>query len=1215
MKRTRMRVFSMLLALLMLLSLLPVSAFAVEPGNEPEEAYVAKIGDVGYATLDAAVEAAADGATIELLSDCTLTKQFTKGLTFTGKGKITFETGRWDYTAEKTLTFDGSGVVFDFTSTANEWLQMCLGGTLNVKNGATVIFRFDSKFISGSTPNCAIYMNSGSAINVENGSLFQIFGQNTMGVIGQGIQLDSPGTANITVKGESTFLIDGTNRGYVASPVIYVENSTFNIRNCTNNASNGGQFTAINSTINYLNNRGHGLSTSNATIENSVMKLMDNGYCGFANTGELSIDGNSEVYITGNGWNNLTGQAALRQGGNGVVKTGAILYVYDNYCTGIYVNKTTGNLTIESGVDLDVVCNGKLTESGNRLTTTGGGIWNVGTMAIPADVVLYNNHAGTAGDDIYNTGTITFGEVGSDWYLDGEPDCTDKIDGWYLDGGAYSRWEAHEKPIFAYEYTEFADGTSTVAGEIALKAAHGLIPVDSTTDWDISKSKTATNLNSSYESDVTLSLPAAEDNLVSDVVFVLDESSCSEPVKKEVAEMLDALYTQVSDTNATIKIGAVQFRGEVTELPLTELTESTKDTVTQFMSTRPEVGGSNMSAGLLAGEKMLDSDTSVASDRKYLILVSDGITYIWDDETTDEQENYGVNFANADVPDAPMLASPDGWDTKHGNGYVPEDWENHMASVNTLMGVTIAERASLYERGENATVNKPFVAYSEKNNYASTVDIALYKSYEAYQRIAGKYQTYAVMAGEKDDINTFPFGPSFMSYLADGKTVTFDDIQKEIYYLLDAGSKVVDVIGSGTDDKGNAYNFDFVNDIAHLTLTVGGVELGKTEILVSDIDPEMSVGRNEYETAAYGFYDKEDETQQYQFVLHYFAKGQDGASDECFVWDINVPVTKFAPVQLTYGVKLTNPQSAAGTYGEYDADGSANKAALYTNNSATLYPVDSNGAQGQPELFNKPTVSYTVSTYIPPVTPVGPNITPALNKTDHKMYIVGYPEDYRTGEYTEDTSLWPVKPEMNITRAEVATIFFRLLEDEVRDSNLVSYNDFPDVQYGEWYNTAISTMVALDIVSGYPDGTFKPDQYITRAELATISARFSEVVYNGGNPFTDIPDDHWAAGFISLSAYLGWVSGYPDGTFKPDQYITRAETMSLINRVLDRVPETPADLHGDMHFWPDNANPDAWYYIAVQEATCSHNYVRNAPVPAETWTSLAPNPDWFKYKY
>lgn len=467
--------------------------------------------------------------------------------------------------------------------------------------------------------------------------------------------------------------------------------------------------------------------------------------------------------------------------------------------------------------------------------------------------------------------------------------------------------------------------------------------------WDISKSKTATNLDANYESKVTLSLPSAEEQLETDVVFVLDESSCSDQVKGAVATMLENLYQQIEDTNAAIKIGAVQFRGEVTKLPLTVLTETTKDTVATFMAERPATGGSNMNAGLLAGEKMLDDDKSVENNRKYLILVSDGITYIWDNETTSEQENYGINFANGDTPDKPMLASPDGWDVKYHRGYCPTNWSDLLKQIEGLLVKTVNEKASKYVRGVDISSEK-FVNYSEKDNYASTVEIALYKSYVAYKSIAAKYNTYAVTAGEQSDMECYPFGPSFMNYLAGGKMVDFSEIRNDILYLVGAGSTVTDRMGKTAD-----YDFDFINSAANLSLKVG-----KTAYAVSAKTDSL----NEHEMARYLFTSDgvvAANQAEAPFVLHYYAKGTDGASDECFVWDINVPVSNFAPVQLTYAVKLTNPKTAPGTYGTYDKDGSNNYEGLYTNNSAALLPVNSNNIEGEKEYFNKPTVSYTVS--------------------------------------------------------------------------------------------------------------------------------------------------------------------------------------------------------------------------------------------------------------
>ena len=278
---------------------------------------------------------------------------------------------------------------------------------------------------------------------------------------------------------------------------------------------------------------------------------------------------------------------------------------------------------------------------------------------------------------------------------------------------------------------------------------------------------------------------------------------------------------------------------------------------------------------------------------------------------------------------------------------------------------------------------------------------------------------------------TYPWGPSFMDVLAGGKNVSFDSIKNDIYYLLDADSYVVDEIGDDTYNGAN-YDFDFVNDAASLILTVGGNQY--TATAVTD-------GLEEGETARYSFtYDGVNATNgaAAPFVLRYFQDGTiyDGSEyDECFVWEINVPVSNFAPVQLTYTVKLTDPQTASGTYGQYDEDGEdTTSTGLYTNNSATLYPVDSNGYDHVPEAFAKPTVSYTVggsSSGGGGGNPSEPSIRPDepddLNTEDHYAYIIGYPIDYRTGEPTDDKSVWPVQPQGNITRAEAATMVNRTL--------------------------------------------------------------------------------------------------------------------------------------------------------------------------------------------
>lgn len=221
-----------------------------------------------------------------------------------------------------------------------------------------------------------------------------------------------------------------------------------------------------------------------------------------------------------------------------------------------------------------------------------------------------------------------------------------------------------------------------------------------------------------------------------------------------------------------------------------------------------------------------------------------------------------------------------------------------------------------------------------------------------------------------------------------------------------------------------------------------------------------------------------------------------------------------------------------------------------------------------------------------------------LNTDDHFAYIIGYPDG-------------TVQPNGQITRAEATTIFFRLLTEESRSANLTKTNGYTDVASDAWYNTAVSTMTKAGIVDGYPDGTFRPDAPITRAEMAKIISLFAKLDKSESR-FSDIAG-HWAEAYIKLAAGNGWIVGYPDGTFGPQRNITRAETATMINRVLDRVPYEESHLlsRGVMQIWPD-ANPGDWFYLAMQEATNSHDYERNAKWAAadEQWTALRETRDW-----
>lgn len=305
----------------------------------------------------------------------------------------------------------------------------------------------------------------------------------------------------------------------------------------------------------------------------------------------------------------------------------------------------------------------------------------------------------------------------------------------------------------------------------------------------------------------------------------------------------------------------------------------------------------------------------------------------------------------------------------------------------------------------------------------------------------------------------------------------------------------------------------------------------------------------------------------------------------------------------TYSFELTEEdgQRTGVTY-----DDSTYKVYVYVKREGDKLVVGSFNIYKDYKLFDGNTITFhnTIDTgkddYYPIIIPTIINKdTGMLNKTDHFAYVIGYPDG-------------TVHPNGQITRAEVATIFFRLLRDEVRDGAFTTSNSYSDVAYGKWYNNPISTMSALGIITGYPDGTFKPNKPITRAEFAAIAARFDETQSGKSATFSDVIG-HWAAKEIGIAYYNDWIKGYPDGTFKPDQNITRAEAMTLINRVLERKPESPADLLTNMNKWTDNMDTSKWYYLDVQEATNSHGYTRKT-FNYELWRQMLPDPDWSRYE-
>ncbi|WP_428222280.1 S-layer homology domain-containing protein, partial [Flintibacter sp.] len=666
------------------------------------------------------------------------------------------------------------------------------------------------------------------------------------------------------------------------------------------------------------------------------------------------------------------------------------------------------------------------------------------------------------------------------------------------EGHTFNGWKTGNK-------TYQADDTFFVTGNVALTAqwTENVVPTPDP-NWDVSRSKTAENLvkqnDGSYTSEVTLSLPSAQEQLVSDVVFVLDKST-STKVEAEMMSMLNALNQQVKGEGAVVNVGVVIFNKEAHRvLELTQLNDANMSSIRAAIETEIS-SGTNTHAGLLAGKAMLDGDSSVEANRKYLVFVSDGITYMYNEEPTVTAWSFFADAWNT-------WAGPDNWNSKYGSNVAPEDWDAWMTDIENK----VASQGTTYEYFYGGTATQATPQNNWQTAYANSIDKALYLTYQTYQDVeeAG-YNCYAMQATSNA---SYDWASSFMDYLSDGKQVSFDAIQNDIYYLLSAGSKVVDVIGN---------DFDFVNDASNLTMKVGNTPLDAVLIKARD-----------GATATYAFdaANSSKDGQDYPYVVSYYQNGKDG-SGECFVWEINVDVSNFAPVQLIYKVKLVDAPTDPGTY------------ELPTNESATLYPKDSNGLPGKKQEFEKPTVSYTdeeedgggtpgtTNNYtLHYVTNGGNHLSPETKSYKWTKDYEDLPTPVRNG-YTFEGWYWdlrltkPVTGDVDVNKTTV-TLYAKWSEKIGPDDTGVS----------DWLETDDHNAY----LTGYPDSTFRADRNMTRAEVAQMFyALLLDKNVTITKSFSDVPDDAWYATAVKTLASLGMMDGYPDGTFRPDEPITRAE--------------------------------------------------------------------------
>ena len=910
-------------------------------------------------------------------------------------------------------------------------------------------------------------------------------------------------------------------------------------------------------------------------------------------------------------------------------------------------------------------------------------------------------------------------------------------------------------------------------------------------DWNINVSKTATELKKDvkgdYKTNVTLSVPGVEENLATDVLLVLDSSKCSKDMLLATVNLLDDLAKQ-AENGANIKVGIVMFKGNAvpfktfdSEKSIKEIRDElnslvvendpkgdlTKGNVKAYIAkTCPTImnSGTNIPAGLQLAKNMLAADTSVADSRKYMVFVSDGNTYLFCHENAD---GTGYDYTKAWSRTGPTtkqlggIAEYENWDRdseamaqfNYAKG-TSHDWTNYIAAVkanNDRFTKYDYEVAVAGEIPEGA----PVIPETDTNRVVNS-DVSRYQTATLYKELISKYNCYYCALPEGGYILARPMLCDLTpaDHLIDGTNIDtniFSGITKDMFFAVGAGSTIEDTIGK-----------DFTLDTESIKLTVG-----KTEYVAAKTDSVEG-------TIKYNFSKTSDADQTFSLVYT--------VNSKTFTLNIGEDISYAAPVQLSYTLKLTTPETKPGTYGQLDLKGDGyidgkdtetkvdTDKALYTNEKATLTPVDSNGKEGMNKYFPKPSVEYTVrNPYRPPVNPgIGDEIiveitgnsdsvvydgtehsvkdytvkisdpryteadftftgkaeasgvnagtyemglkaeqfkntnalfknvkfvikadgvltitpkdltitagskteygpTPVtcdewtvsglaagdkvesvkitgiqsvpgsspnvpsdaviknakgedvtknyaikyvngtltmlevLNKEDHFNYIIGTPEGLSL-------------PTANVTRAEVATIFFRLMTDDARAKFDSLDNNFSDVAKGQWYNRAISTLANAGIIKGDPAGTYRPGDAITRAEMAAIIARFGDFK-EGGKTFNDI-SGHWAQKYIELAASNGWINGNPDGTFKPNNNITRAETVAMINRVLDRQTKDVSDLLpvSQMTNWSDNANTAAWYYRDMQEATNNHKAERVGNSIYEKWTEKLPDIDWASYQ-
>lgn len=682
--------------------------------------------------------------------------------------------------------------------------------------------------------------------------------------------------------------------------------------------------------------------------------------------------------------------------------------------------------------------------------------------------------------------------------------------------------------------------------------------------------KKAESLNSSKQTTMTLTISAPSDQNPVAVEFVLDGTSSFHGegdlgLVKTLAEQLRSTFAK----NENVYVGVTVFGNKAMNvLPMTTVPEAIDadlaDEVATMLKETDSLLGSNVQSGIRAGLADLESAALPEGTEKYMVLVTDGGSYSWMDGTESVRNTYTANgethdLMNADAADAGYASFPSLSALLSKD--IPSTARNLEVSGSEPLAAavqTIKDRDDLYTNFETG------VYWAAKELQTIPDDVNLFTVGRDYYADEEKYSALTELAGEFVDM-AIAMDETGLSAQLEGADLStaFAKIAGEMNVAVPAGSTVVDYMGKTQTDKGEVENYDFD--------------------LVKDAEITLRVGSNTY-TGTLGTGNTITFADGSRLV---YTSG----ADEHFVLTLANDMDRGGKVSLSYMQELVQYEHYSGSHD------------VLTNVQAYLQPAGSDEGL----LFPEPSLSYRVGgdggdgggeTIIP-----DDDVPLAdLNETDHYAYIIGGKDGL-------------AHPQDQITRGEVATIYFRMLTDESRNELWSQSNPYTDVQPDTWCNAAVSTMTRAGVIEGFSDGTFRPYAPITRAQFAAIAVRFFEVVYSGEDKFSDIAD-HWARDYINKAAEATIINGYSDGTFRPNQNITRAQAMAIFNRVLGRAPDKDHMLPG-MTTWPDNMDRSAWYYADVQEATNSHDYEIQTDSEGNTyevWTSILPVRDWAAFE-